>query len=119
MLKSWMQARWAWLDANIPSYGPCRPFPRYAATDFLIRHSPNPSRQGQAWFEIQSEVGGTYAMQLFETSGKVLWTSTLTLGPGNHRIHDLEDASLPAGHYYWRVTDGGGVSLVERVVRIP
>jgi hypothetical protein len=118
MLKSWMQARWAWLDANIPSYGPCRPFPRYAATDFLIRHSPNPSRQGQAWFEVQSELGGTYALEFFDASGKILWYETLILGPGNHRITALENAVLPAGLYYWRVTNGLSVSLVERVVRV-
>ncbi len=67
---------------------------------------------------MQSELGGTYALEFYDASGKVLWRETLALGPGNHRITALEQAVIPAGLYFWRVTDGFGVSLVERVVRV-
>ena len=77
-LKSWINRRLIWLDANVP--GHCYPRPLSQTAEFNpLFYFPNPSR-GNIHFEGTLPGNGPYQLRLYDITGKLLNKKDLTSG---------------------------------------
>ncbi len=114
-LKSWLQDRIAWMDANLP--GTCYlGTDEWTLTDDNLHVYPNPFQTGfQLNFYLPLEQN--LEVSLMDMTGNVIRTTTHNLSGGEHTIDlDFSQQQLAGGMYLLRIASGNR-TIVRKVTK--
>lgn len=114
-LKSWINARLQWIDANIPNRGACFDYPADARESIIVTISPNPL-QSSGTIQIQSRFNQALQMQVTDVAGRLLGVRKIMLTTGINTIPLRADA-WAAGIYYITFTADNGEKISRKVVK--
>jgi len=109
-LRTWLQNRLGWLDAQIPQLPTGLSGP--IARPELLKVWPNPTRGDAAWVALPDD-GSQWTLALMDLNGRILWQQT---GSGGLR-HLAPGHALPPGIYLCRAAAHDGRLQLARIIR--
>ncbi len=114
-LKSWIDARIQWIDANITNTGACYDYPADRKESIIVSINPNPL-QGNGTVIIQSKDDQLLYMQVCDMMGRVMLSKQLLLRRGANTMN-LNSSYWASGVYFISLQSSNGDKEVRKLLR--
>ncbi|HKB45857.1 MAG TPA: CotH kinase family protein [Chitinophagaceae bacterium] len=114
-LKSWIDARIQWIDANITNTGACYDYPADRKESIIVSINPNPL-QGNGTVIIQSKNDQLLYMQVCDMMGRVMLSKQLLLRRGANTMN-LNSSYWASGVYFISLQSSNGDKEVRKLLR--
>jgi hypothetical protein len=114
-LKSWVDARLQWIDANIANTGACYNYPADGNESIIVSINPNPL-QGNGTVIIQSKNDQLLNMQVYDVMGRVILSKQLPLRLGINTMN-LNSNYWASGVYFISLQSSNGDKEVRKLLR--
>ncbi len=114
-LKTWIDQRLQWMDANMPNEGTCYDYPPNATKTIIVSINPNPL-PGEGAVIIQSKNNQTLQMHVYDAMGRVMQSEQTQLHSGVNTI-TLHSNYWARGAYFISLKSSNGDKEVRTIVR--
>ncbi|MFI5185523.1 MAG: CotH kinase family protein [Chitinophagales bacterium] len=114
-LKSWIDARLQWIDANLPDNGNCYDYPPNRSETIIVTIYPNPL-PGNGTMIIQSKNDQSLTLYVYDAMGRVLQSQKLQLRIG---VNDftLNSSGWASGIYFMSLRSSSGDKEIRKLLR--
>ena len=115
-LKTWLNARLAWIDRSLPQVGACAAWPAERTGTLVLSAFPNPFT-GDGMVVAESLTDQPVKMFIADGSGRVRVSRTIALRAGRNAI-PLQAEAWPSGIYVICLESRTGERFVQRMVKL-
>jgi hypothetical protein len=113
-LKTWIDQRLQWMDANIPNQGTCYDYPANANKTIIVSINPNPL-SGEGTMVVQSKYDQLLNMHVYDAMGRTMQSEKVQLHTGVNTI-SLHSNYWSRGVYFISVRAANGDKELRKVV---
>jgi len=114
-LKTWIDQRLQWMDANIPNEGNCYDYPSDRSETIIVSINPNPL-PGNGTLNVQSKTAQSLNLKIYDAMGRILRSEKWQLINGMNTI-DLHSSNWAKGVYFISLKSSNGDNQVRKLVR--
>lgn len=114
-LKTWVEQRLNWIDANLPNTGACYDYPANEKASVLIQGMPNPV-QNQYQLTVRSRMAQTLSVIITDAGGKKMYTSAQQLNAGYNNF-EINMQQWPGGMYFVQLSAASGEQVTQKIVK--